>query len=526
MRGREIEDGTEAEAAEAGLRPQEQGEAGHSLLYSVGASIALHLVVLALLLPHLDSAGEDIGPEMATSFSVAFATTAAASDSVPAAPAVTATTEVAPSEQVQTEQVQTDQTPPEPTLAEAPPRDPPPLPEAQPEPAPPDQAEAPVAPPSPPETPTAALAMAEPPAAPPLPRRPNQPAAMAPAPAAEMAPAAEALPTAEPVPATQQASLLPPDPTLVEVAPLTAPLADEVAPLLPVEMLATAGPADTPEPTLAETELLPDPGPPEALPDLASPDLAAPAETPLAETLPVELQPIPVALATPTPPPEIAPPKESPAAAVPVPAPKESPPTTRSGPPEPPPVVAKTKDSTAAKEQPAKSGGTTAQAATTELAAAETTPAPDPNPAPTDIKSPPVKLSPAEIDAFKGQLRRYWVAPASVREIVGLKAKLRIVINPDRTPSEVTVVDLDRYNSDGRYRLLADSAIKAVWAAGRTQFNLPPDKYDTWSVLTVTFDLAKDGQWSTSSSSSSPSPVRANTLATTALDDPQGPAGR
>jgi hypothetical protein len=96
-----------------------------------------------------------------------------------------------------------------------------------------------------------------------------------------------------------------------------------------------------------------------------------------------------------------------------------------------------------------------------------------------------------EIEALRSQLRQYWRNPSTAQDVTGLTAKISIVMNPDRTPREVTVVDQDRYARDALFRLFADSVVEAVWRAGASKLRLPPEKFAAWSVINVTFGVSQ-----------------------------------
>lgn len=98
------------------------------------------------------------------------------------------------------------------------------------------------------------------------------------------------------------------------------------------------------------------------------------------------------------------------------------------------------------------------------------------------------QLTASEEDALRGQLGTYWNVPAGAKGVDEMTVDIRVVMNQDRTPREVTVVDAARYNSDPFFRTLADSAVRAVWKAGAQKLNVPADKYDVWSEIVITFD--------------------------------------
>lgn len=98
----------------------------------------------------------------------------------------------------------------------------------------------------------------------------------------------------------------------------------------------------------------------------------------------------------------------------------------------------------------------------------------------------PLTLS--EIDAIRAQIQACWIVPAGARYAEGLIVRLRIFLRPDgelaRTPE---VVDGDRINKDSHYRTAAEHAIRAVQKCVPLK-NLPPDKYERWRDIELTFD--------------------------------------
>lgn len=98
------------------------------------------------------------------------------------------------------------------------------------------------------------------------------------------------------------------------------------------------------------------------------------------------------------------------------------------------------------------------------------------------------KMTISEEDALRRQLGNCWSVPFGARDAEDLAVEIFMVINPDRTLREARVVDQGRYRSDSFFRAAADSAIRAVRNPLCSPFALPPDKYDTWKTVTVTFN--------------------------------------
>jgi len=98
------------------------------------------------------------------------------------------------------------------------------------------------------------------------------------------------------------------------------------------------------------------------------------------------------------------------------------------------------------------------------------------------------RLTMSEEDALRTQLEKCWNVPFGAKDIENMSVEIFMAINPDRTLREARVVDEARYNSDSFYRSAADSALRAVRSSLCSPFNVPPDKYDTWNTVTVTFN--------------------------------------
>lgn len=98
------------------------------------------------------------------------------------------------------------------------------------------------------------------------------------------------------------------------------------------------------------------------------------------------------------------------------------------------------------------------------------------------------KLSVSEEDAFRAQIEKCWNVPVGARDVENIIVELFMVINPDRTLRDARITDQARYNTDTFFRAVADSALRAVKSPLCSPFQLPPDKYDSWNRMTVTFN--------------------------------------
>ncbi len=98
------------------------------------------------------------------------------------------------------------------------------------------------------------------------------------------------------------------------------------------------------------------------------------------------------------------------------------------------------------------------------------------------------RMTMMETDALRHQLAGCWSLPAGAKDADTTTVDIYMVINEDRTLQSAQIVDQARYNSDSFYAAMADSALRAVRNPNCSPFDLPPDKYESWKTMTVTFD--------------------------------------
>jgi colicin import membrane protein len=95
------------------------------------------------------------------------------------------------------------------------------------------------------------------------------------------------------------------------------------------------------------------------------------------------------------------------------------------------------------------------------------------------------KLSQNEMDALRQKLGGCWSIPAGVDDADLLKVSVRFRLEPSGELQARPEV-ISGGASSGPGRTAAESAIRAVQKCA--PFNLPADKYDTWSEVVVNFD--------------------------------------
>jgi len=93
-------------------------------------------------------------------------------------------------------------------------------------------------------------------------------------------------------------------------------------------------------------------------------------------------------------------------------------------------------------------------------------------------------MSVSEIDLLRTQISRCWSPPIGVQGAADLAVRVRISLNPDgsleRPPETIT------RGSGGPFIAASDAARRAVIRC--QPYNLPPDKYETWRDIHITFD--------------------------------------
>lgn len=97
------------------------------------------------------------------------------------------------------------------------------------------------------------------------------------------------------------------------------------------------------------------------------------------------------------------------------------------------------------------------------------------------------QLTTSELDLVKQQIEACWNPPAGARDAKDLTPEFRIYMNQDGTIRSATQLNPER-NSDPFFQAAADSAIRALRNPRCQPLKLPPQKYDQWQTITITFD--------------------------------------
>lgn len=98
------------------------------------------------------------------------------------------------------------------------------------------------------------------------------------------------------------------------------------------------------------------------------------------------------------------------------------------------------------------------------------------------------RMTMTEADALRKQLEGCWIVPYGAKDAENTVVEIAMVVNRDRTLYSAKIVDTARYSRDSFFRAMADSAMRAVRNPNCSPFALPPDKYESWKRITVTFN--------------------------------------
>jgi outer membrane biosynthesis protein TonB len=100
------------------------------------------------------------------------------------------------------------------------------------------------------------------------------------------------------------------------------------------------------------------------------------------------------------------------------------------------------------------------------------------------------KLTQSETDRLMQQLARCWTAPSAVKDAQNLIVVLEVTVNPDRTSAQIQVEDQGRMSDPG-FSAAANAAKRALRMPECQILDLPPDKYQEWQDLEITFDPSR-----------------------------------
>lgn len=99
-----------------------------------------------------------------------------------------------------------------------------------------------------------------------------------------------------------------------------------------------------------------------------------------------------------------------------------------------------------------------------------------------------VDIKQDEYYPFIEQLYKCWQAKTGARFTEDAIVKIRISVSPERKILSAIVIDQWRYSQDSYFRAAADQAVRALHSPQCEILNLPPNKYDDWKDIIVTYD--------------------------------------
>lgn len=98
------------------------------------------------------------------------------------------------------------------------------------------------------------------------------------------------------------------------------------------------------------------------------------------------------------------------------------------------------------------------------------------------------ELTISEKDLVRRQIQRCWNLPAGAKNAHEMIISIRMAMNPDGTVQQARILDDARMSTDPFYRTMAESALRAALNPRCQPFKLPPEKYQRWKDMKLTFD--------------------------------------
>ena len=97
------------------------------------------------------------------------------------------------------------------------------------------------------------------------------------------------------------------------------------------------------------------------------------------------------------------------------------------------------------------------------------------------------QLTASELDMVRHQIARCWNVPAGARDAKDLVVEIKVVVDPDGTVRQATIVDQGRLGATPSIRAAAESARRAFFNPQCRPLHLPAEKYAIWKDLVVDF---------------------------------------
>lgn len=230
--------------------------------------------------------------------------------------------------------------------------------------------------------------------------------------------------------------------------------------------------------------------PPKLTPPPPAPPPSAPPPAPAPTPQVAQVQPEPP---KPEPKPEQPPPPPPPPAPAPTPKPPPPEPPKPTPPPPPPPKPSPPPDPNKKKQdEQAFDALLKNLSKRSESQKTDTPPKPAQPQQQAKASSQPVaplgpQLTTSEIDLVKAQIERCWNPPAGAREAHDLVVDIEAEVAQDGRVITAQITSTARMG-DPFYRAAAESALRAVLNPQCLPLKLPPEKYEQWKTLDLTFN--------------------------------------
>jgi hypothetical protein len=98
------------------------------------------------------------------------------------------------------------------------------------------------------------------------------------------------------------------------------------------------------------------------------------------------------------------------------------------------------------------------------------------------------RITMSETDALVNGLRPCWNVLSGAKYAENLVVEVRVIVNPDRTVQQATIINQGLYNTDSHFKAAANAALRALRNPECSPLQLPPDKYDQWKNIVINFD--------------------------------------
>lgn len=97
-------------------------------------------------------------------------------------------------------------------------------------------------------------------------------------------------------------------------------------------------------------------------------------------------------------------------------------------------------------------------------------------------------LTETQINLVKNTIKKCWHTPARLKNAEEILVDIKMELSRDGNVIKAEIVDKNRLNSDADFRIAAENAYRAVLDPKCSPLPLPPDKYEEWKDLELTFN--------------------------------------